>query len=78
MEHVCKNLEHKESFTSEDSDKGSGTEAPQIGAAKLEQVNLEGRQDSVLGTSDKEFYTEVRKWGQLVGVWMNKKEVELF
>jgi hypothetical protein len=32
MEHVCKNLEHKESSAFGDSDKGSGAEAPQIGA----------------------------------------------
>jgi hypothetical protein len=60
---VCKNLEHKESSASGDSDKGSGTEAPQIGAAEREQVNLEGRGGSVLGTSDKESYTEAPQMG---------------
>jgi hypothetical protein len=56
MEHVCKNLEHKDSSASGDSNKGSGTEAPQIGAAEQEQVNLEGREGSALGTSNKEPY----------------------
>jgi hypothetical protein len=58
MEHVCKNLEHKDSFAFGDSNMGSGTEAPQIRAAEREQLNLEGREVSVLGTLDKESYTE--------------------
>jgi hypothetical protein len=63
MEHVCKNLEHKESSSFADSNKGSGTEAPQIGAAEQEQVNLEGREGSVLGTSDRESYTQGPQMG---------------
>jgi hypothetical protein len=63
MEYICKYLEHKESSTFGDSDKGSGTETPQIGAAEREQINLEGREGSILGTSDKESNRGSANWG---------------
>jgi hypothetical protein len=77
MEHIRKNLEHKESLTSGDSDNGSSSEAPQIGAAEPEQVNLEGREGSALGSSDKGSYTEGLQMGATGRSLMNKIQVEL-
>jgi hypothetical protein len=47
MEHIVKNLEHKENSTSGHSVKGSSLEGPQIGAPELKLADVEGRESSM-------------------------------